>query len=167
VPLLRALPQHHSWLQFNRRPPSESTHEESLFAQQFVQGLERPLLALEAVYNSGQSWVKDDDIRRIVDHYGCRYSILWLSHTGRPDRSEVLDCRVYTRRQLITLLQYCDLFYNVGSGFFCASMAFPKLKARNVCMWIDDYYRYEKRFRELGLETEWAHNRAELDRSLN
>ncbi len=128
-------------------------------------GLTRPFIAVESHYKSGQSWAAPGAFAPIVERYRRTHDIVWLSNADCPDGANPMVG--FTRRQLIPLLGRCERFFSVGSGFFCASLTLPK-PPPTVCLWVDHYYRYERRLAELGWNPEitWVHDRQELLRVL-
>lgn len=150
---------------FDQRPIFIPTYREKLTVQQYVTGVDAPLLAVESVYFSGQSWSDRAATDAIVDRYAASHKILWLSNQDAPDHPAVDPCTQFSRRQLIQLLTHCELFYTTGSGFFCASLAHSP-GPRTVCLWKDETYKYERRLAQLGWrDVEWVHNRVELEKS--
>ena len=123
-------------------------------------------IAIESEYLSGQSWATSEHINRIVEKYEKTHKIIWLSNTQPPDSPAICDMSDWSRRELILMLNYVDKFFSVGSGFFCASLALSvSRKINTVCLWIDDYYRYIGRIKELGWNDNitWLLNPQELD----
>ncbi len=131
----------------------------------------RKTIAVERVFTSGQSWMDDIATNMILEKYSSSYQILWVSNVAGPNHRNVDNLSKYTRREIILMLQYCESFYTTGSGFFCASLGLPENKQpkRIVCLWKDEYYRYQSRLAQLKLHNhiDWAHNHEELQQSLN
>jgi hypothetical protein len=145
-------------LEFDQRPLFIPTEAECIRRV----GFDKPVLAIEAHHKSGQSWANRDHFRSIVEKYKATHDILWLSHD--EPLPGCIDLRGKSRRQLITALPQVDLFFSVGSGFFCASLAEGYAPKKTVCLWLDHYYKYERRLAELGWNPDlyWVHNEAEL-----
>lgn len=126
----------------------------------------KPFIAIENVYKSGQSWANDTAFESIINKYQDKYDILWLSNSKPP--LNVKNYANYTRRQLLSILNKAERFYCVGSGFFCGSLALEKRPKETICLWIDDYYKYEKRLSEFEWSQNiiWIHNYEELKKHL-
>lgn len=155
-------------LQFNQRPVFLPTHDELLFGVQYKPN--QPTVAIECIAKSGQSWADNTAVQSIVDKYADTHKILWLSNQGAPNHHNIDNLLKYSRRQIIMLLQHCEMFFSVGSGFFCANLALPEqYQAKKVvCLWIDDLYKYEFRLSQLKWcrEIIWVHNHQELNKIL-
>lgn len=125
-------------------------------------GGHKPRIAVECHYKSGQSWANKYSFDLIIEKYVNTHEILWLSN--QDARSYTHPLTHLTRRQIIPLLSTCEIFFSVGSGFFCASLALEVPPQRIVCLWIDEFYRYEQRLAELGWHKNivWVHNMEEL-----
>lgn len=149
--------------EFNRRPIFLPTDSEKNAQAQIGDG---PIIAVESVYNSAQSWATEDDFNYIVETYGKTHKILWLSHKGHPPHPNLIPTQHMTRRQLIMCLQRADMFFSVGSGFFCSMLSLPphQQPKRTICLWVDNLYLYEARLREVNWcsTITWVHNQAEL-----
>ncbi len=67
-------------------------------------------------------------------------------------------------------LKAADIFYSVGSGFFCAAMALEqKYQPQHIaCLWRDDFYRYKNRIIELNFHKSisWIENEQQLVENL-
>lgn len=147
----------------DQRPIIYFSDEETAYATAYGRRLDdRKVIAIESVAKSGQTWADKAAIKAIVDAHIETHKILWLSNEGAPHHKNIDILATSTRRKNILLLQYCDTFFSVGSGFFCGSLALPPAlrPKRTVCMWIDDLYRYERRVLELRLldNITWVHN---------
>lgn len=166
TPLLVA--REHDIGDFDQRPIFIPTAEELKVLDTIPR--DKPIIAVESVYNSGQSWCDQRAIDSIVAKYVNTHYIIWLSNRGAPSHPNVLDMLQFSRRQCIVALRLAETFFSVGSGFFCASMAYePKDQPkRTVCMWIDELYKYKNRLNELGWNKNitWVHSHAELAQAL-
>jgi len=150
---------------YDQRPIFRPTEQERLVAQQFAHD-DRPLVAIESAYFSGQSWSTVADMMAVVEHYAPTHRIAWLSNQDCPRHSAVDNCLRFSRRELIQILSHCEMLYTTGSGFFCASLAHSP-GPRTICLWRDDTYHYEARLHQLGWRSiEWVHDRAELEHTL-
>jgi hypothetical protein len=153
---------------FDQRPIFIPTEQELSVADEIQD--ERPIIAIESVYTSAQSWAKPNHFTQILEHFGDTHRVLWLSNEGCPvgkAKHHTVDNMLrYTRRQCIMALSKCKYFFSVGSGFFCASLALPKKHQpkNTICLWTDNLYRYEKRLSEVKWNNQitWVHNPAEL-----
>jgi len=150
--------------EFDPRPIFMPTEREAATVAEFDS---RPTIAIESVYKSAQSWAKPQAFTNIVNRFKDTHRILWLSNENAPQHKNVDNMLRYTRREVIMCLQLCDIFFSVGSGFFCSSLALPSnLQPKKiVCLWVDDLYRYEKRLTELNWHPNitWLHHHKELD----
>lgn len=110
-----------------------------------------PTIAIECEARSGQSWADAADIAAIVDKYRNTHRILWLSNKDAPDLPCVDNLARFTRREVIMCLRAADIFFSVGSGFFCSSLAVPEefQPKKIVCLWRDQMYKYKDRLNEL------------------
>lgn len=156
---------------FNQRPMFLPTDNESQFGLDYGDLLGgHPTIAIECIAKSAQSWADQAAIQAIVDKHINTHKILWLSNQGAPSHPNIDNLLRYTRRQIIMLLQHCETFYSVGSGFFCANLALPERyqAKRVVCLWIDDFYKYEYRLSQLQWHKDivWVHNHQELQQIL-
>lgn len=153
---------------FDQRPIFTPTNDEEAAVSQYSS--DKPLIAIESIANSGQSWCDKKAVDMIINRHRNTHRILWCSNQHAPNLPFVDDCLRYTRRQIICLLRKVEIFYTTGSGFFCASMALPHNARPNkiVCLWIDDVYKYEHRLSQLGWHPNivWVHNHQELQASL-
>lgn len=154
---------------FDQRPMFLPTQEELQFGHDYGQLLQgHPTIAVECIAKSAQSWADQIAIDKIVNKYASTHKILWLSNQGTPHHPNVDNLLRYTRRQIIMLLQHCEIFFSVGSGFFCANLALPVnyQAKRVVCLWIDDLYKYENRLVQLQWHKDitWIHNHQELQK---
>lgn len=147
---------------FDQRPLINLTESE-LAAGDSIK-TDRPIIAVESVFTSGQSWADIRAFEMILERYRDTHTILWLSNSGAPPYAN--DLLRFSRREIIGCLKKADRFFSVGSGFFCASLALPAhLQPREiVCMWIDDFYKYEGRLKQLCWHDnlKWVHSHAEL-----
>ena len=153
---------------FDQRPIFYPTREELATTDCMLS--DQPTIAIESVYTSGQSWTKRGDIQLILDKYLPTHRILWLSNSGAPDHPNVDNLLRFSRRQAIMCLRACDIFFSVGSGFLCATLALPSglQSTRTVCLWRDEFYKYK---RPLAQHTwckdlTWIHNQQELHQYL-
>lgn len=116
---------------------------------------DKPIIIIESIYKSGQSWSDQQSLAMIAERYRDSHRIIWASSTEAG-----------SRREIIAHLQRCERFFSVGSGFFCASLALPTAlqPPEIVCLWRDELYRYEGRLTELQWHPKitWVHNRTEL-----
>lgn len=123
-------------------------------------------IGIESVFKSGQSWATTAAIHAIIKKYHDTHRILWLSNEGAPQLASVDNLLRFTRRQAIMCLRACDIFFSVGSGFFCASQALPTMWQPKtiVCLWTDNLYKYEHRLAQLAWHPniQWIHNQDEL-----
>lgn len=126
----------------------------------------RPTIAVESVYKSGQSWADQHALQLILDKYLQSHRVFWLSNSGAPTHPNVDNLLRYTRREIIMSLRHVETFFSVGSGFFCGCLALPtELQPRRVvCLWRDEFYRYEARLAALNWHTNliWIHNHDDL-----
>ena len=134
---------------FDQRPMFFPTDEEIENTEEIVTG--QPTIAIESHFNSGQSWAKPEDIEKIVEKFKDTHRILWLSNRDAPELDCVDDLLRFTRREVIMCLRAADIFFSVGSGFFCASLALPKKwqPKKSVCLWRDVMFKYKNRLNEL------------------
>lgn len=150
---------------FDQRPIFMPTDAELKAVQPLLTG--QKTIAVESEYRSGQSWATADDFNRIREKFK-DYRILWLSNKDAPPEAD--NMLRFTRRQVILALQACDIFFSVGSGFFCSSLALPThlQPKRIVCLWDDTLYKYERRITESRWHNniQWVHNQPELDQCL-
>lgn len=156
--------RHYGLGDFDQRPIFIPTREEL----EVRVNLNRPVIAVESHYKSEQSWATKQSFKPILDRYGDSHDILWLSNQDAPNHPSVHTLRNCTRRQIIPLLSKAETFFSVGSGFFCASLALAMPPQRIVCLWKDEFYRYERRLAELAWHPHivWVHNQAELEANL-
>ena len=149
---------------FDQRPVFYPTSEEMAATDCMMS--DQPTIAIETVYTSGQSWTKQQDIQLILDKYLSTHRILWLSNSDAPDHPNVDNLLRFSRRQVIMCLRACDVFFSVGSGFFCASLALPSglQSTRIVCLWQDGFYKYEHPLavHKWCKDLIWIHNQQEL-----
>lgn len=155
-------------IEFDHRPMFFPTEDELSKAQAFINNIRKPIIAIEGIARSGQSWIDRHAVGLIIERYHESHSILWLSHEGKPD-DHVIDMSPLTRRETICALRYANIFYSAGSGFFCSSMAIvpPHQPKRIVVMWRDETYKYEKHINMCKWHDDivWTHNHEELVRS--
>ena len=153
---------------FDNRPIFIPTVSELEKTQSIIQ--DRPTIAIESVFTSGQSWADKQAFDMIVSKYSSTHRILWLSNHEAPKIQAVDDMLRFTRRECIMCLRACDIFFSVGSGFFCSSLALPTehQPKKIVCLWIDDSYKYEGPLGEYKWHTDitWVHNKNELSECL-
>lgn len=155
---------------FNPRPIFIPTSEEVNIANELLAGLDTPIIGIESVAKSGQSWIDQKAVDMILDAHINTHKILWFSNGQCPAHPRILNMSRFTRRQLIMMLRGCEKFYTTGSGFFCAALSLAKeLQPKQViALWIDEYYKYESRLCELQYHPNirWAHNHVELSNNL-
>lgn len=128
---------------FDQRPifiPSEKELKAPLKIEH-----DKPIIAIESVYTSSQSWAKKKHFDTIVEKFQDTHKILWLSNEGCPKNKNIDDMLRFTRRECICCLSLCEYFFSVGSGFFCASLALPKSQQpkNTICLWEDNLYKYK------------------------
>lgn len=147
---------------FDHRPLFIPTSQEVIAHQSLP--IVKPLIAIESVYKSGQSWADTQAFAMIMNKYQHTHQILWLSHGEIPQNAAIIPTTHLSRRELICCLHRCERFFSVGSGFFCACLALEAQPPEVICLWIDDFYRYESRLAELQWHKniKWAHNPNEL-----
>lgn len=149
---------------FDQRPIFLPTQEEDESTQSMV--TDQPTIAIESVYQSAQSWADNNAIEMVFNKYAPTHRILWLSNQGAPHHPNVDNLIRFSRRQAIMCLRACDIFFSVGSGFFCASLALAQhhQPKRIVCLWKDELYRYEKPIAEHQWhpDIQWIHNHQQL-----
>lgn len=111
----------------------------------------KPAIAIECEARSGQSWANGNHINQIVEKYKDTHRILWLSNKGAPKLPCVDDLLRFTRREVIMCLRAADIFFSVGSGFFCASLALPEKwqPKKIVCLWKDNFFKYVDRLNQV------------------
>jgi hypothetical protein len=152
---------------FNQRPIFSPTLEEIEKTNSMIS--DQPTIAIEAIYKSAQSWADGRAFQSIRDRFP-NHRILWLSNEGAPKDKNVDDLLRFTRREAIMCLRACDIFFSVGSGFFCSSLALPSYSQpkKTVCLWTDDLYRYEKPLakHQWHPDITWVHNHDELNQCL-
>lgn len=153
---------------FDNRPLFIPTEQERQAGEKLKS--DKPTIAIESVYKSAQSWAQPHHIARIVAKFKDTHRIMWLSNEGAPKLPNVHNMLGYTRRECIMCMQHCDIFFSVGSGFFCASLALPRdlQPKRTICLWTDNLYRYEKPLGKLQWNPAitWVHNDEELNSAL-
>lgn len=160
----RDIGRHYGLGDFDQRPIFIPTPDEMISFPS-----SRSLIAIESHHKSGQSWARPESFQPVLDRYCQTHEVLWLCNQDAPKRPHVHAVgNRYTRRQLVCLLSQCETFFSVGSGFFCASLALATPPSRVVSLWIDDYYKYERRLTELAWHPNlvWAHNQDELRAAL-
>jgi len=129
---------------FNQKPifiPSKQEIEKSESLN-----TEQPTIAITSVYTSGQSWADKKAFDTIIEKFLPTHRILWLSNQDAPKHKNVDNMLRFTRREVTCSLRFCDIFFSVGSGFFCASMGLQEeFQPKKInCLWKDDLYRYEE-----------------------
>lgn len=131
---------------------------------------DQPTIAIESVAKSGQSWATQNDFKQIVDKYKNTHRILWLSNENAPDLPCVDILLRFSRREVIMCLRCADIFFSVGSGFFCASLALPKKwqPKKIVCLWDDSMYKYVNRLNQLNWHEDivWVEQKNQLPTTL-
>jgi len=153
---------------FNNRPIFLPTEKEIENTDSII--LDKPTIAIESVYNSGQSWANKKSFDIIVAKYAHTHRILWLSNANAPKLPTIDNMLRFTRRECVMCLRACDILFSVGSGFFCSALALPAhhQPKKIVCLWIDNDYRYEKPLAEYKWhpDIEWIHNPNQLNQCL-
>lgn len=154
---------------FDNRPQIFLTPDEHRAGDRMKSG--KPTIAIESVFKSAQSWADRKAIDMVVSKYCHTHRILWLSNEGAPQIPAVDDMLRFSRRQCIAALRAVDIFFSVGSGFFCSSLALNEIHQpkKIVCLWTDSLYRYEKPLAEYKWHPDitWVHNHNELSTCLN
>lgn len=149
---------------FDQQPIFIPTAEEHAASREIV--TDQPTIAIESVYQSAQSWADGNAIKLILNKYLSTHRILWLSNQGAPSHPKVDNLLRFNRRQVIMCLRACDIFFSVGSGFFCASLALEHYNqpSKIVCLWKDELYKYEKPISQHNWHPSitWIHNQSEL-----
>lgn len=155
-------------VQFDPRPLFAASGREHSAAKTLPD--DKPIIAIESVYTSAQSWAQPAHIMQIVDKFKDTHRILWLSNSGCPKINGVDDMLRFSRRECIMCLSRCRYFFSVGSGFFCATLALPReFQPKNtVCLWTDELYRYEGRLTETKWNPQitWVHGPQQLNEVL-
>lgn len=153
---------------FDQRPVFIPTAEE--LSRTADMRSDRPTIGIETVFKSAQSWADQQAFRMIIDKYLHTHRVLWLSNEGAPQHKNVDNLLRFSRREAIMCLGACDVFFSVGSGFFCASLALPEIHQpkKIVCLWTDNLYRYEAPLNKhkWHLNITWVHNHNELNQCL-
>jgi hypothetical protein len=153
---------------WDNRPMFFPTQNESMVGASVK---DKPTIAIESVFKSAQSWADKKAINTIVAKYTKTHRILWLSNEGAPNIPAIDDMLRFSRRECIMCLQACDVFFSVGSGFFCASLALEQNRQpkKTVCLWTDTYYKYEEPLAEYEWNPNitWVHNHNELNECLS
>lgn len=153
---------------FDNRPLYYPTETEIQNTNSIIS--DKPTIAVESIYTSGQSWADTTAFNMILDYYSKTHRILWLSNNNAPRVPVVDNLLRFSRRECIMCLRSADIFFSVGSGFFCASLALPKeyQPKKIVCLWIDDLYKYEEPLNKYKWHTDitWVHNHIELKECL-
>jgi hypothetical protein len=156
--------------EFDNKPLIFPTSEEIMVGSTML-AENRPTIAIESTYTSAQSWADKKAFDAIMGKYAQTHRILWLSNENAPSIPAVDNMLRFTRRECIMCLQACEIFFSVGSGFFCASLALdrPRQPKKIVCLWVDDLYRYEGPVVEYGWHPDitWVHNHNELNQCLS
>jgi len=154
---------------FDNRPLLFPTDQEIRNTDNIISNT--PTIAIENVYNSGQSWADETAFNMILDKYSKTHRILWLSNSKIPNYPNIDDLSRFSRRECIMCLRASDIFFSVGSGFFCSSLSLPKIyqPKKIVCLWIDDFYKYEEPLSKYNWHDSitWVHNHDELKNYLN
>lgn len=129
-----------------------------------------PTIAIESEARSGQSWAESDDINQIIDKYKDTHRILWLSNTQAPECSKIDGLKRFSRREVIMCLRAADMFFSVGSGFFCSALALEKQyqPKKIICLWRDQMYKYKGRLAELQWHKDitWIDDKWQLNQYL-
>jgi len=102
------------------------------------------IIAIESEHFSGQSWSCGADLERVIIKHP-QHFFLWLSLREPPFTHPNLHHIKHDldRRSCIGLLKHVDLFINVGSGFFCASLSKTIQPKESWMLWRDDVYKYK------------------------
>lgn len=154
---------------FDQRPMFFPTQEEIDKTNSIL--TDQPTIAIESVARSGQSWIEWDDIKLIIEKYKDTHRILWLSNENAPNLPCVDNLLRFSRREVIMCLRAADIFFSVGSGFFCSSLALPQewQPKKIVCLWRDMMYKYVNRLNELKWHKDltWVQRKEELPKILS
>lgn len=154
---------------FNNRPIFIPTHNEISKTNSIIN--EKPTIAIESVFNSLQSWADSKAFEAIIDKFKDTHRILWLSNNNAPKIPSVDNLLRFSRRECIMCLRAADIFFSVGSGFFCSALALSKeyQPKKIICLWVDDMYKYEKELQRKNWYNNitWVHNHEELSDTLN
>lgn len=149
---------------FDNKPVFIPTKEETERANTIISS--KPTISVESVFNSIQSWADTKAFDSILDAYSKSHRILWLSNNGAPKIPAIDNMLRFSRRECIMCLRASDIFFSVGSGFFCSSLALePEYQPKKiVCLWIDEMYKYEEELRKRQWHNNitWIHNHQEL-----
>lgn len=154
--------------EFNQRPVFRPTASEISKANNVVSS--RPTIGIESVFNSAQSWARQPAFDAILQQYLPTHRVLWLSNANAPKHENVDNLLRFSRREVIMCLRACDIFFSVGSGFFCAALALPAefQPKKIVCLWTDNLYKYENPLNKHQWHPNitWVHNMTELTQCL-
>jgi hypothetical protein len=154
---------------FDNKPLFFPTTDEVLKTEAMAS--DKPTIAIESVFKSAQSWANRKAINAIVAKYAHTHRILWLSNEGAPKLPTVDDMLRFSRRECIMCLRHCEIFFSVGSGFFCSSLSLSRLHQpkKVVCLWTDGLYKYEEPLNgyKWHPDIEWVHNQNELTECLS
>lgn len=122
-------------------------------------------VAIESEHYSGQSWTNDKDFEKlIVSNPNVKFWWLSLRHPPYNYSNMIYASSIYTRRECIGLIAGCDLFINVGSGMFCATLGMKEQPKETWMLWIDSFYKYKNTVmpnKWLPNNTKWFENRTE------
>lgn len=144
----------------DQRPRLYLTAEEFLGMRKIYSDNIRSI-AIESHFKSGQSWANAESFQMIVDKFAMTHRIMMLSPETPLPKLPVGaigfdDMKRWTRRQCVGALSTAEWFFNVGSGFFCASLSLGEYQPRqSVSLWIDDFYKYK----EIIDGTDWLLNK--------
>lgn len=146
----------HYGVDINPRPKIYITQEETMAAKLFFDNLNHNnIVAIESEFLSGQSWTNNDDFEKMVKKSPEKL-FLWLSlkEPAFNTSNLIYVGKSLTRRECIALLNHVQLFVNVGSGFFCASLSETIRPKESWILWNDDWYKYK----ETMSKTDWITN---------
>lgn len=147
---------------YDQKPIFNPTIDEIDQAKCRAKTYTKPVIAIESTYFSDQSWGNQNAFKYIIDNYTNCANIIWCSPENAPCGTDpLLDL---SRRTIIQLLNYADIFISVGSGFFCSSLALTPGPKHTVCLWKDHFYKYEQYFAKHGWDKDiiWVHNMPEF-----
>jgi len=154
---------HFNNIQIDPRPKIYLSEEELYKAEEHILKRKRsPIIAIESEHFSGQSWSNATDFENIIKN-NPNAVFLWLSYREPPfEYPNLLHSGIrLSRRECIGLLKFVDLFINVGSGFFCASLSEDVEPKESWMLWTDDLYKYKDSINKSGWikKATWLDNR--------
>ena len=148
-------------VEIDSRPKVYLTVEEIIKAKEYIDKRKRKsIVAIESEHFSGQSWANDSDFENIIRKNN-ETVFLWLSLKEPPFKFDNLlhTGKVLDRRSCIGLLKFVQLFINVGSGFFCASLSKSNVPLQSWMLWTDELYRYK----DVITQSKWIHDPTWVD----